>query len=281
MIATPKINRINFEIPYLNGIETLSKSMLMWDIYHKILEIAKINTHVMIVGEIGSGKKKLAEIIHKYSPRAEGPFYSFYCPAVKEEEYKEAFEEELHIEENHMVLKYKAIEKARSGFLYLDEFSELPYQHMENIIDSYLSGKNQIYRYDEVNRPRLIISLNQVSYLKMLHTNTWLSILDALNPMVIMIPPLRERKEDIPLLVNFFLDEIRAMYSEWKDLTISKEALDSCLNHDWPGNLRQLKNAIIHGAILSNGRMIKDDHLPFTLNWKLPYDTNLTVGSHK
>jgi len=83
---------------------------------------------------------------------------------------------------------------------------------------------------------------------------------------------LRERKEDIPQLIQSLLQEIKTSYAGYKDLTISTEALYECFNYSWPGNIRQLKNALLQGAILSYGKTIEIPHLPFTMNWKLPYN---------
>ncbi|WP_445665938.1 sigma 54-interacting transcriptional regulator [Fodinibius sp. AD559] len=274
MEESPFINDSIIQNSFLCDLEKGSKSLLMQDILQKIIKIAQINTHVIIVGEIGSGKKRIAEIIHKHSNRSEGPFYSFYCPAVEEEEYKNNFWEELHFEKDHIILKYHAIEKACRGILYLDQFSELPLASMVNIIDSFVIGNNQLYRFDEVSRPRMIISVNMKSYQKILHTDEWRSIMSLLDPMTILLPPLRERKEDIPVIIHYLLKTMKDKYEEWNAVSISPQALYSCYNYNWPGNLRQLKNAIVHGAILSQGQIIEDHHLPFSLNWRSPYESN-------
>ncbi|MEX0648889.1 MAG: sigma 54-interacting transcriptional regulator [Balneolaceae bacterium] len=256
----------------LEDIEKSSKSALMRDIINKILGLAKLDSNVVIIGEIGSGKKRLARIIHQNSYRSNGPFHSFYCVDVNEDEYKEAFLEHLQFEENHIVLKYDAIEKARQGILYLDQFSELSPYFMLNIIHSFVHCSKQHFKYDKTNRPRLILSMNQESYQNIYNTSTWKSVLQLINPIGIMLPPLRERKEDIPMYIDFFLKEIKDKYQEWNDLKISSQAFSECSNYNWPGNLMQLKNAILQGAILSYGKTIESRHLPFSMSWKLPYD---------
>lgn len=272
MISSPSISETMLQHSLLNEVEKSSKSMLMQDIFNKILTIAKMDTHVIVIGEIGSGKKRLAEIIYENSCRANGPFHSFYCVDVHDEEYKEAFREQLHLEEEHFILKYNAIEKACDGILYLDQFSELSPRLMQRIINSFIKGSKQLYRHNEKSKPRLIISMNQESYQKVFRKPVWNTILDMLNPVVIMVPPLRERKEDIPLIINSFLKEIKERYNDWKDLKISQQALRECYNYNWPGNIRQLKNALLQGAILSYGETIESHHLPFSMSWKLPYE---------
>lgn len=272
MNLSPSISQKALRQSYLNEVEKSSKSLLMQDIFNKILNIAKRETHVVTIGEIGSGKKRLAQIIHENSNRSEGPFYSFYCVDVHEDEYKEVFREQLQLKEEHFILKYHALEKASGGILYLDQFSELPPQFMLNIIKSYVKGCEQLFRHDVKSKPRLIISMNQESYQRVMHQQVWKQILDLLNPVVVMLPPLRERKEDIPLIIDAFLKEIKERYTDWNDLCISQQALHDCFNYNWPGNIRQLKNALLQGAILSYGKTIESRHLPFSMSWKLPYE---------
>ncbi|MGD8747917.1 MAG: sigma 54-interacting transcriptional regulator [Balneolaceae bacterium] len=263
---------IKIRDPQLDDLEGTSESLLMQDILYKILRIAKLNSNVFIVGEIGSGKKRLAHLIHRKSNRAHNPFHSFYCIDIDEHEYKNAFWGQLTFEEEYLTLKYDALEKARAGILYLDQFSELSEFYMLKIVDSYLKGCTQLFRYNKKETPRLILSFNQESYQDLVNTKTWSSLLDQLNPVVIILPPLRERKEDIPLLIDYFLNEIKENYKEYKDLKISAKALYECFNYSWPGNIRQLKNALLQGAILSYGKTIECRHLPFSMSWQLPYE---------
>lgn len=263
---------INLKNSQLTDPERSSESALMKDIFYKILHLAKQDSNVIVVGEVGSGKERLAHIIHENSHRADKPFHSFYCVDVSENEYKEAFWGHLQFEDNRMVLHYKALEKASGGILYLNQFSELSPQYMNNIVDSYQKGCKQLFRYNREAKPRLIMSLNQESYQELLQTPMWEKLLGQLDPVVIMLPPLREHREDIPILIDYFLEEIREKSSEYKDLRISAQALYECFNYDWPGNIRQLKNAMLQGAILSYGKTIELRHLPFTMSWKLPYE---------
>ena len=259
-----------------SNVETSFVSFLMQDIFYKVLQMAKLDSNVIIIGEIGSGKKIIAETIHKNSNRLTKPFVSFYCVDINENDYKDAFWGQLNFEENQLVLKYDALEKAEGGVLYLDQFSELSPKYMHQIVDSIKKGFKQLYRKNSTQplKPRVVLSFNQESYRDIINTDAWQMLLNKLDPIVIMLPPLRERKEDIPVLVDHFLEEIKNENTDFKNLKISSQALNDCLNYSWPGNIRQLKNAIMQGAILSFGQTIKSEHLPFTLNWKLPYKIN-------
>lgn len=274
MIASK--NTINTTNVLFKNIENSFASRLMQDIFNKVLQLAKLDSNVFIIGEIGSGKKKIAEIIHQNSKRSDKPFFSFYCVDINEDDYKDTFWGHLTFEENQLTLKYDALEQAEGGILYLDQFSELSHKDMLNIVTSLDKGINQLYRVDKTSTPRLILSFNQESYRDLTNSSVWESMLVQLDPVVIMLPPLRERKEDIPILINNFIKEMREQNQEYKNLTISDQALYDCFNYSWPGNIRQLKNAMMQGAILSLGEIIKSEHLPFTMSWKLPYkiDTN-------
>jgi DNA-binding NtrC family response regulator len=265
---------------HLTKVEKFSKSIIMQDIFNKVLHLAKSNDTVIIVGEGGAGKKRLAKIIHQNSGRSQNPFYSFYCVDVKEEEYKEVFREHLHLEEDFLILKYDALEEARGGSLYLDQFSELPIQFMYNIIQSFVKGSEQLYRHNAAEKPRLLITMNLQAYQNIFYTSIWNKILRLINPIAVMVPPLRERKEDLPLIIDHTIHDIKNKREEWENLKISSQALQKCLDYSWPGNIRQLKNALLQGAILSHGETIKNQHLPFSMSWQLPYalDNNKKIG---
>ena len=238
----------------------------MQDIFYKAIHLAKSSSNVVLVGEIGSGKHRIAEIIHKNSQRSEGPFHTFSCLNINEGIYKDAFWGQLHIEDNQLILKYDLLDKTTGGTLYLDQFSELSPSFMLKVLSSYQKGCKHIFRNEsDQKKPRLILSLNQELYHHFVHKSIWKKILDKLNPVMLMVPPLREHREDIPLIINYFLEEIRAKKEKYKHVEISTHALLACFNYDWPGNFLQLKNAILQGAILSGGQIIKRKHLPFTL----------------
>jgi len=257
-----------------NGISSglaHSSSVLMQDIYEKTLTVAKLEKHVMLIGEMGVGKKHVARFIHNEGSRKNEPFHSFYCVDVDEAQFKDAFCEHVFIEGNHINLKYDLLEKSSKGVLFIDQFGELDISMMYSVLDSYRIGCHQLFRYNTSAAPRLIISISQESYKKLIGTEVWDYILQTLNPISIMLPPLRERKEDIFYLINDFISEISQTEATWENLNISDEAMNKCMAYAWPGNIRQLKNALTQGAVLSCGKTIQSHHLPFSMNWKLPY----------
>lgn len=261
----------------LKDVRYASKSVLMQDFLKKISHLSKIDNDIIVIGEIGSGKKRAAQIIHINGNRAGKPFYSFYCMDVDETECKNAFWEKLRVEDDHITLEYNVVEKAAGGILFLDQFSALPARLMTDIIESYVNSCKQLYKYGPSEQPRLIISLNQESYHQIVDTKVWQSILHKLNPIAVMVPPLRERKEDIPGFIEMFLNQIKRVTKNSEHLRISDQALQECMDYSWPGNIRQLKNAMFHAAILSQFQEIENQHLPFSMKWNLPYE----ITDHK
>jgi DNA-binding NtrC family response regulator len=252
-----------------NGLD--SESLLMRDIFKKVKSIALLEKHIVLIGEIGVGKKRLAKIIHNHSRRLHGPFHTFYCIDINEAKFKEAFWEHIHFDNEHLQIKYEALEKAGGGILYLDQFSELSGEYMLNIVNSYIRGCKQLFKYNTSMSPRLILSISQDAFQNLAKTDIWIQLLKLLNPISIMLPPLRERKEDIPALIKTFLAEAKSSEPAWHNLSIAPEAVNECKSYSWPGNVRQLKNAILQGSVLSHGKTIESHHLPFSMNWKLPY----------
>ncbi|MCH8556272.1 MAG: sigma 54-interacting transcriptional regulator [Balneolia bacterium] len=254
-----------------NRLLLRSSSVLMQDIYDKTMTVARLEKHVLLIGEMGVGKKHVARIIHNEGARKSGPFMSFYCVDVDEAQLKDAFCEHVFIEGNHINLKYDLLEKASHGVLFIDQFGELDVSMMYSVLDSYRIGCHQLFRYNTSAAPRLVISISQSSYKRLIGTEVWDYVLQTLNPISIMLPPLRERKEDIFDLVHDFISQISQSEDDWSQLTISDEAMNKCMAYSWPGNIRQLKNALMQGAVLSCGETIQSHHLPFSMNWKLPY----------
>lgn len=247
----------------IDPVKIIYSSMLMQDIMQKIMTLAKMESPIILVGETGTGKKDLARLIHQNSSRAHYSFHTFCCIGIDEEKYKEAFWGHLEFEQGRLMLRYDLLEKTERGTLFLDHFSEIPLELMDEVIISHFKGCNQLFRYSIESRPRLILSVSQKWYHDILMTKLGENLLALLNPFVLIYPPLRERKEDIPHLISLLLDEIRQQNEKWKDVRISPDALDECVRYCWPGNIQQLKSALLQGTILSHGNTIERDHLLF------------------
>ena len=272
MISQISIDRDLIQESILSYLEKSFKSVAAQHTLCKILDLAKTDTPVVLIGEMGSGKKRMGQIIHENSSRSHYPMCSFYCLDLTKQEYEEAFREHIYFSDDHFALKYNVIEKASRGVLYMDQFSELSNELMLKVVASFKKGSEQLFRYSQDAEPRLILSVNTKSYQKLQQTETWEQVLEILHPQSITVPALRERPEDIPLLINSFIESIRNSSERFGKLSISEAAIDACLLYNWPGNIIQLNNAILQGAILSDGETIEIHHLPFSINWDLQDD---------
>src|SRR5699024_2757503 len=265
MIATKSVS----DEFLIHNIEHFSKSGLMQDLFYKIMHLSKLDSPAILVGEVGSGKDRLARVIHDNSQQKEGPFQTFSCLDIDENDFREAFWGQLQFDDEQLRLKYDLLEKAIDGSLYLSQFSELSNSLMLDTVSSYQTGYKHLfsYREEKKRKPLLIISFDQNLYTEISDQDTWNEILNELNPVVIMLPPLREHKEDIPLLIDYYLEDIRTnSHNEYKNISMSTSARLACLNYDWPGNYLQLKNVLMQGAILTHGKVIKPKHLPFSMS---------------
>src|SRR5690625_5609771 len=118
MIVSPSLSPSHLKKPLAGQLEKNSNSVLMQDIFNKVLRLSRRETHVIIIGEIGTGKKWLARIIHENSQRARGPFHSLYCVDSDESDYRDAFWVQLHVDEDIETPKSDDTENATGGHAY-------------------------------------------------------------------------------------------------------------------------------------------------------------------
>jgi len=224
----------------------VGESLPMKKIKTAILKAAKTEANVLITGETGTGKDRAAEMIHQHSHRQNKPLVCINCAALPDS----LIESELFGFERgaftgaHWTYEGK-LKQADFGTAYLDEIGEMSPQAQAKILRA-LESK-EIFRVGGKKsitlNVRLIASSNR-NLEDMVDQGVFRKDLYfRINVVRIHLPPLRDRKEDIPLLVNFFLQDLNQRYlREVKDLTY--EAVDFLLDYDWPGNVRELKNLL-------------------------------------
>jgi Nif-specific regulatory protein len=244
--------------------EIVGDSPAMRDVYLLTRLVAPTRSSVLIVGETGTGKELIARAIHKHSGhRAEGPYVRVNCGALTES----LLESELfgHVKgafTGALDNKTGRFEAAHGGTIFLDEISSMSFKLQVKLLRVLQEGE-----FERVGESRTI----RVDTRVIAATNQYLEDeIDAgrfrddlyyrLNVVPIHLPPLRERREDIGALARFFLER----YSE-ENRRDTPELPDSVLQilqaHDWPGNVRQLENAIERLVVLSNGRPLTPDML--------------------
>lgn len=213
--------------------------------------VAPTNSRILIIGPSGCGKELCARMIHAKSARAEGPFVVINAAAIT----PERMEEELFgIEANGASRKIGALEEADGGTLFIDEIADMPMETQNRVLRVLTEQKFQ--RVGGSNKVtvdvRIISSTCQnlealVSAGKMRQ-----DLYHRLSVVPIRVPPLSERREDIPLLVDYFLDQISAT-TGLPRRKIGDDALAVLQSHDWPGNVRQLRNNVERLMILAGG----------------------------
>lgn len=258
-------NQLRLRTPY----ETLiGRSKKIREVLAMIDRVAPTSTHVLIQGESGTGKELVANIIHKKSKRSNGPFVVVNCASLQAELLEnELFGHEKGAFTGASFMKRGLFEMADGGTFFIDEISE-----MNPNIQAKLLRAIELKEFRRVGGNKQI----QVDVRVLAATNKRLEeevkkgyfredLFYRLNVVTINLPPLRERKEDIPLLVDYFLKK-KNLEEGNKVKTISPEALEYLVNYDWPGNVRELANVIERAIILSSSDVISIKDLPLSIS---------------
>ncbi len=246
--------------------DLIGSSKAMERIYGLIRQVAPSDSTVLILGESGTGKELVASSIHKHGSRADKPFVRINCAAIPEGLMEsELFGHEKGAFTGAHARKPGKFEMADGGTLLLDEIGELPQP-----LQAKLLRVLQENTYERVGGTATIsidvriIGATAKDLEKAAENGGFRQdLFYRLNVIPIKLPPLRERKEDIPLLTNHFLHE----FSIKRGLTleISSSAMQSLIDYDYPGNVRELKNIIERASVLAPEKVIKPDDLPADL----------------
>jgi two-component system response regulator HydG len=242
----------------------------MLQLYQLLTSAAASEAPVVLYGESGTGKELAASALHVLSPRRKGPFIKVNSAALNES----LLESELfgHIKgaftgaDRTRVGRFEA---AHKGSIFLDEIGDLPQATQAKLLRVL---QEKIIEKVGDHRPipvdvRIISATNQDLPLLMEQGRFREDLFFRINVIPIHLPPLRERREDIPLLVEHFL-ELNAGKTQKPITGLSREALEIFYRYDWPGNVRELINVIDYAFVLCNEGVIQPDHLPSQLTGK-------------
>jgi DNA-binding NtrC family response regulator len=247
--------------------DLVSKSPKMEAVFDLARTAAKSNSTVLILGESGTGKELLARAIHAESPRQDGPFVGVSCAALTES----LLESELFGHEKGAFTGAAAsargkFEIAAGGSLFLDEIGDIsPKLQLDllRVLDARefrRVGGSQLIKTDV----RILAATNR-DLKKLVESGAFREDLYyRLNVIPVTLPPLRERKEDIPLLVEHFLAQSRTEMGKPLE-GVSAEAMEMLMAHDWPGNVRELRNVLERGAVMARGPIITPMELELAL----------------
>src|SRR5689334_25309720 len=241
----------------------IGSSPAMHEIYMVIGRSASSEATVLITGETGTGKELVASVIHSNSTYRHGPLIKVNCAALPETLLEsELFGHEKGAFTNALTQRKGRFEMAHKGSIFLDEIGEMTLSTQRKLL--------RVLQEREFERvggslpikvdTRVIAATNKNLESEVDAGRFREDLYYRLNVVLIAMPPLRERKEDIPLLVEHFLDKHRYSPSA-QPARISEEAMQALMKNDWPGNVRKLENTIQRAVVMSQGRVITSEHI--------------------
>ena len=240
-----------------------SKPML--EVFKLIGKVASADATVLVTGESGTGKELIAEALHRASKRNPHPLVKVSCAALPESLLEtELFGHEKGSFTGAMTMRKGRFETANKGTIFLDEIGEMTLGTQTKLLriiqerEFERIGSNVPIKIDI----RVIAATNRNLSEEVEKGKFREDLYYRLNVIHIHMPPLRERKDDIPLLVEHFLAKFRHAPNSIPT-SITEEALAKLVDYDWPGNVRELENAIERAVVLSRGNPITVEHLPF------------------
>jgi len=243
----------------------IAQSPAMQRVFQMIQDVAPMDTTILITGETGTGKELAAKAIHTNSARYNGPFIAVNCGAVPENLMEsELFGYQKGAFTSAAETKKGRLEMAHGGTLFLDEIGEISSRMQVNLLRVLENG---IFYRVGGTRPmeasfRVIAATNRDLAAAVEAGRFREDLYYRLNVISIEMPPLCERKEDIPLLAEHFL--LRYIHETGKGaVKISRGAMDEMMLHEWPGNIRELRNAIERAVVICKSDRIRPDELPF------------------
>jgi two-component system response regulator AtoC len=240
-----------------------SKPML--EVFKLIGKVASADATVLVTGESGTGKELIAEALHRASKRNPHPLVKVSCAALPESLLEtELFGHEKGSFTGAMMMRKGRFETANKGTIFLDEIGEMTLGTQTKLLriiqerEFERIGSNVPIKIDI----RVIAATNRNLSEEVEKGKFREDLYYRLNVIHIHMPPLRDRKDDIPLLVEHFLAKFRHAPNSIPT-SITEEALAKLVDYDWPGNVRELENAIERAVVLSRGNPITVEHLPF------------------
>jgi Nif-specific regulatory protein len=260
----------------------IGNSNAMRDIYAQIHQVAASDTTVIIRGESGTGKELVAHALHYTSPRAQRPFVKVNCAALNENLLEsELFGHEKGAFTGAFQSRIGRMEEANSGTLFLDEigdFSPITQVKLLRVLQEReyeRVGSNKVMK----TNARIVVATNRDLEKAVKEESFRQDLYYRVNVFPLILPPLRDRRDDILLLADHFVEE----YAEKMNKSvrrISTPAINMMVSYHWPGNVRELENCVERAVLLSNDGVIHSHHLPPTLQTSDASDT-IGTGSFK
>ena len=241
--------------------EMIGESAAIKKIKETIEKVAPTEARVMITGENGSGKELVARWLHEKSNRAAGQLVEVNCAAIPSELIEsELFGHEKGSFTSAIKQRIGKFEQANGGTLFLDEIGDMSLSAQAKVLRALQEGKiTRVGGEKEIAVDvRVVVATNKDLLKEVENKNFRLDLYHRLGVILIHVPSLNERKEDIPLLVSKFLEDIAEDYGQAKK-DIDKKAMESLLQYNWTGNIRELRNVVERLVILSGKTITVED----------------------
>ncbi len=265
-VSTRKLNDLNyyFRPDEWGKFDIIGRSRKMLQVYEIISKVADTPSTVLITGEHGTGKELVARALHQNSSRRNQPFITINCAAIPPNLMEaELFGYEKGAFTGAVSSKAGKFELAHKGTLFLDEIGEIPVDMQVKLLRVLQNGTfERVGGVRTINVDVRVIAATNRNLEKMIQEGTFRQDLYyRLKVVPIYLPPLRERRSDIPLLVTFFIKKFNQRLN--KNIQgITPDALESLQNYDWPGNIRELENVIERSILFASGQRITIQDLP-------------------
>ena len=254
------------------GKNILGESIAMRQVFSMISRVASNDSTVILCGESGTGKELAARAIHRISSRRDAPFIAINCAAIPSDLLEsELFGHERGAFTGAASQKKGQIELANGGTLFLDEIGELALPMQAKLLR--VLQEREFTRVGGSHPVRIdirVLAATNRDLAKEVKTGTFRQDLYyRLNVISIVLPPLRDRRDDISVLAKYFVTKFSGRCNR-QVLGISPEAQSLLLGYDWPGNIRELENAIERAVVLGSSEFILPEDLPECLSETLP-----------
>jgi DNA-binding NtrC family response regulator len=244
--------------------EFIGSSKAMREVYDLIKSLSTTDASALITGESGTGKELAAKTIHRLSRRADGPFIAVNSAAIPETLIEsEVFGYEKGAFTGAVGVRQGCFELANGGTLFLDEIGEMPISLQPKLLRVLEDGKvrrlggKQEVAFDV----RVIAATNQEPRNAIADGKLREDLYYRLTVFTIVLPPLRDRKEDIPLLAQHFVGEFNKKHNAQVE-ALRDDAMEMLMSYSWPGNVREFRNVMERALILAKGEWIETFHLP-------------------
>lgn len=244
--------------------QIIGSSKAIADVLSLVSRVACNDVTVLITGESGTGKEMVAENILQQSPRKGKPFLKINCAAIPSELLEsQMFGHERGAFTGAVSRQEGCFERADGGALFLDEIGDMALMTQTKLLrvlqeqEFERIGGNETIKVDV----RIMAATNKNLLDEIKRGRFREDLYYRLNVVEICIPPLRERMEDVPELVGYFIEEFNRKYNK-PDLHVSKQAMQTLLNYSWAGNVRELRNVIERAVVLTRGAQIEPEDFP-------------------